>query len=136
MNASGGRQPKIASTIRTAETTSRTDLGQDLLGALRPVACSLPSTKFQRGMSMDGPQETADGKASMNALDVLRYDWGSAYEIESADGEWRARRLDGLGDWIEAEIPDDLRNQIFSDYALKPVRMRGCEAEILQGGGN
>jgi hypothetical protein len=71
-------------------------------------------------MSMDGPQETAGGKAAMNALDALRYGWGSAYEIESADGEWRARRLDGLGDWIEAEIPDDLRHQIFSDYALKP----------------
>ena len=41
---------------------------------------------------MDGSQETAGGKAAMNALDALRYDWGSAYEIESADGEWRARR--------------------------------------------
>jgi len=30
---------------------------------------------------MDGPQETADGEAAMNALDALRYDWGSVYEI-------------------------------------------------------
>jgi len=29
---------------------------------------------------MDGPQETADGEAAMNALDALRY-WGSVYEI-------------------------------------------------------
>ena len=79
-------------------------------------------------MSVNGPQETAAGKAGMNALDALRYDWGSAYEIEGADDEWRARRLDGLGDWIEAGSPDDLRNQIFSDYALKPVRLQGSGA--------
>jgi hypothetical protein len=85
---------------------------------------------------MDEPQETVGGKAAAKALDALRYDWGSAYEIENADGEWRARRLDGLGDWIEAEIPDDLRNQILSDFALKPVRPQGCEAEILRGSGN
>jgi hypothetical protein len=72
---------------------------------------------------MDGPQETAGGEAAMNALDALRYDWGSAYEIEGTDDEWRARRLDGLGGWIEAESPDGLRNQIFCDYALKPVRL-------------
>jgi hypothetical protein len=77
---------------------------------------------------MDGLQETGGGKAAMNALDALRYDWGSAYEIEGADDEWRARRLDGLGGWIEAENPSDLRNQIFSDYAIKPVRLQGSEA--------
>ena len=74
---------------------------------------------------MDGPQETAAGKAGMNALDALRYDWGSAYEIEGNGEDWRARRLDGLGGWIEANSPDDLRNQIFADYALKPVQVQG-----------
>lgn len=74
---------------------------------------------------MDGPQESDVGKAGMNALDALRYDWGSAYEIEHNGEEWRARRLDGLGGWIEADSPDDLRNQVFSDYALKPVRVHG-----------
>jgi hypothetical protein len=77
---------------------------------------------------MDVPQETAIGEASMNVRDALRYDWGSAYEIEGADDEWRARRLDGLGGWIEAENPDDLRNQIFSNYALRPVRPQGSGA--------
>jgi hypothetical protein len=77
---------------------------------------------------MDRPQETATGKAGMNALDALRYDWGSAYEIEGDTDHWRARRRDGLGGWIDAESPGDLRNQIFSDYALKPVRTQGSEA--------
>jgi hypothetical protein len=75
---------------------------------------------------MDGPRETACGKAGMHALDALRHDWGSAYEIEGAGGEWRARRLDGLGGWIEAGSPGDLRNSVFSDYVLKPVRPQGA----------
>jgi hypothetical protein len=77
---------------------------------------------------MDRPQETVTGKAGMNALDALRYDWGSAYEIEGDGDYWRARRLDGQGGWIEAQSPDDLCNKIFSDYALKPVRLQGPEA--------
>lgn len=77
---------------------------------------------------MDAPEEIAAGKAGMNALGALRYDWGSAYEIEGDGEEWRARRLDGLGGWIEADSPDDLRNEIFGDYALKPVRVQSPRA--------
>jgi hypothetical protein len=75
-------------------------------------------------MRVDTPQETVTGKAGMNALDALRYDWGSAFEIEGDGDCWRARRLDGLGGWIETESPDCLRNEIFADYALKPVCLR------------
>lgn len=78
---------------------------------------------------MGGPQETSSGKAGMNALDALRYDWGSAYEIDGNGDDWRARRLDGLGGWIEANSPDDLRNLLFSDYALKAVRVEGSTAQ-------
>jgi hypothetical protein len=75
-------------------------------------------------MKADEETATADnsGKsASMNAPEAIRYDWGSAYEIERDGDEWRARRHDGLGGWMDADS-DDLRTQIFSDYAIKPVR--------------
>jgi len=39
----------------------------------------------------------------------------------------RERRLDGQDGWIEAQSPDDLRNKILTDYALKPVRPQGTE---------
>jgi hypothetical protein len=71
---------------------------------------------------MDQPQENTSANAGNSPLETLRHDWGSAYQIEAGDGRWRARRLDGLGDWIETQSPGDLRNQIFSDYAIKPVR--------------
>jgi hypothetical protein len=81
---------------------------------------------------MDAAEETAtagnSGKTAMNALEALRYDWGSAYEIERNGHEWRARRLDGLGGWMDADSADDLRTQIFSDYALKPVRQQDAKA--------
>jgi hypothetical protein len=64
----------------------------------------------------------------MKALEALRYDWGSAYEIEHDGDEWRAARLDGLGGWMHADSADDLRTQIFSDYATKPVCQQGAKA--------
>jgi hypothetical protein len=70
---------------------------------------------------MDAPRETVKSKTAMNALDALRWDWGKAYEIDGADDEWRARRRDGLGGWMEAGSAEDLRNQILSDYLMKPV---------------
>jgi hypothetical protein len=76
---------------------------------------------------MSEPQQ-ADGKAAMNALDALRFDWGSAYEITGDGDQWRARRLDEIGGWIEATDPDALRNEIISDYTLKPVRFQDSEA--------
>ncbi len=56
-----------------------------------------------------------------NALDVLHWHWGDAYEIEAPGGLWRARRLDGLGGWIEAPDPDGLGALISEDYGLKAV---------------
>lgn len=68
------------------------------------------------------------GKTAMNALEALRYDWGSAYEIVQDGGNWRARRLDGLGGWMHADSADALRTQIFSDYATKPVPQQSAKA--------
>jgi hypothetical protein len=45
----------------------------------------------------------------VHALEALRWNWGSAYEIEMDGETWRARRLDGLGGRMEAESPEALR---------------------------
>lgn len=82
---------------------------------------------------MDADEKTAtvdnSGKLAMNTLQAIRYDWGSAYEIEHDGDKWRARRLDGLGGWMDADSADDLRTQIFSDYAIKPVRQQASKSE-------
>jgi hypothetical protein len=81
---------------------------------------------------MDPVQETATETASdntnKNTLEALRWDWGKAYEIHGADDEWRARRLDGLGGWMYAASAEELRNQILSDYLIKPVPDQSSEA--------
>jgi hypothetical protein len=56
------------------------------------------------------------------ALEALRWHWGEAYEIGRDDTRgWRARRRDGLGGDITAGGPDDLRQAIRGDYAVKAV---------------
>ena len=82
---------------------------------------------------MDADKETdATGKsaetAAMTPLEAIRYDWGSAYEIEHDGDKWRARRLDGHSGWMAADSADGLRTQIFSDYAAKPVRQQSAKA--------
>jgi hypothetical protein len=67
---------------------------------------------------MDGP---AADPITLDALDALCWNWGEAYEIEITDGQWRALRRDGLGGWIEASNPEDLRSEIFADYSIRPV---------------
>jgi hypothetical protein len=67
--------------------------------------------------------DTEGNSADQEKLDALLWDWGAAYEIEmpDADHSWRARRLDRLGGWMDADSAEDLRNQIISDYVTKPV---------------
>jgi hypothetical protein len=71
----------------------------------------------------DGTEQAEDGLKPWkeSALDALRFHWGDAYEIEVSGGKWRAKRLDGLGEWIEAADPDGLGWGIAADYAVKPV---------------
>jgi|SRR5579859_1431877 len=78
------------------------------------------------GSAQDGTghDETAalSGGAMDDALAALGFDWDTAYLIEvTEDEEWRARRRDGLGDWMTATGPDELRVEIRRDYAMKPV---------------
>ena len=56
------------------------------------------------------------------ALEALRFGWGDAYEIGHDDerGYWAARR-DRIGGLLTADTPDELRQAITEDYAVKPV---------------
>ena len=55
-------------------------------------------------------------------LGLLRFHWDTAYEIEPGDGPGlaRARRRDGLGEWMEG-TPDELAVMIAADYRARPV---------------
>jgi hypothetical protein len=73
---------------------------------------------------MTGGEEHAEGALKPwdeEALDMLRFHWGDAYEIEVSGGRWRARRRDGIGGWSDAADPDGLGWAIAADYAAKPV---------------
>jgi len=56
------------------------------------------------------------------ALEALRFGWGDAYLIGHDDerGYWAARR-DKIGGLLTAGNPDELRQAITDDYAIKPV---------------
>ncbi len=54
-------------------------------------------------------------------LQALRYNWGSAYEIDFSDEHgWRAKRRDGTGE-LTAATPDGLYGAILADYSDRPV---------------
>ena len=60
--------------------------------------------------------------AAAHALDALKYSWGEAYEIGWDEKRaYHARRLDNIGGLITAPGPDELRQAIWDDYALKPL---------------
>jgi hypothetical protein len=57
-----------------------------------------------------------------DALAALSFDYDQAYQIElTENGDWRGRRLDGLGGWMTGSSPDELGRQLREDYDLKPV---------------
>jgi hypothetical protein len=64
--------------------------------------------------------ESRAGEA-VGALDELRFHWGSAYDIDLADGEWTARRRDGRGGTLADPSPEGLLRQMRADYTALPV---------------
>jgi hypothetical protein len=67
--------------------------------------------------------ETGTGRGvDGEALEALRFGWGDAYLIDydAERGYWAARR-DQIGGLLNGESPDDLRQAITEDYAVKPV---------------
>lgn len=65
---------------------------------------------------------TAGTPSRDDALEELRWHWGDAYEIETGNGEWRARRRDGLDGWMTEGSADELHTRIVDDYTTRPVR--------------
>jgi hypothetical protein len=59
--------------------------------------------------------------STADALEALRWVWGEAYLIEIDGVQWRAKRRDGLGGWIEAANPDRVDLAIKENYAVRPV---------------
>ena len=55
------------------------------------------------------------------ALDELRFHWGSAYEIAFTGGTWTARRRDGKGGVLADPLPAGLDLRIRADYTAMPV---------------
>ena len=66
-------------------------------------------------------RETFTESLAREALEMLRFNWGGAYDIARSDGAWLAHRRDGLGGTITADRPDDLGTAISRDYAARPV---------------
>jgi hypothetical protein len=57
------------------------------------------------------------------ALDVLRRNWGAAYEIGTDEvGRPRARRLADGGKWITARTVEELNMKIVDDYTSESTR--------------
>jgi hypothetical protein len=50
------------------------------------------------------------------AAEVLRLQWGETYDIGFADGAWHATRLDGTGDLLTGQVPDELAAAIRADW--------------------
>jgi hypothetical protein len=68
-------------------------------------------------MELWGQSMSADA-----ALFILRWNWGSAYEIDyGGTGRWQAQRRDGRGGELAAADPRALRDVILRDYELDPV---------------
>jgi len=61
------------------------------------------------------------GGAPPDELDELRFHWGTAYDIDAADGVCTARRRDGTGGPLADSSPEGLRQKIQADYAADPV---------------
>lgn len=56
-----------------------------------------------------------------DALAMLRWHWGDAYDISVDGDQWQAERKDGEGGTITAPGPDELRMLIMADYNANPV---------------
>lgn len=73
------------------------------------------------GPKAAGGQPRTGRGGETGVLDELRFHWGSAYDIGSADGVFTARRRDGKGTALANTLPEGLRLQIVADYQHMPV---------------
>jgi hypothetical protein len=66
--------------------------------------------------------ESASRPQDGQELEALRFGWGDAYliDFDVERGYWAARR-DRIGGLLTAANPDELRQAITEDYAVRPV---------------
>ncbi len=68
-----------------------------------------------------GRAAASRAEGGTDALEELRFHWGSAYDITLVGRLWTARRRDGRGDVLAEPLPEGLRLRILADYAAMPV---------------
>jgi hypothetical protein len=68
-----------------------------------------------------GRAAASRAEGDTDALDELRFHWGSAYDIDADGGVYTARRRDGKGAPLTDPLPEGLRLRILADYAVMPV---------------
>jgi hypothetical protein len=79
-------------------------------------------------MDADGGAGDGPRPREHDALEALRWDWGEAYLIGHDDEHgWYAGRRDKIGDLLTEAGPDDLRQAIADDYAVKRVGREAAE---------
>ena len=56
------------------------------------------------------------------ALDALRLAWDELYDAGFADGAYRAARIDGTGNLLTGQTPDELNAAIRADWDVRSSR--------------
>ena len=70
------------------------------------------------GGTARGPFAVDTGRA----LEALRLEWAAEYDAGFADGAYRAARIDGTGDLLTGQTPDELAAAIRADWAAGGTR--------------
>jgi hypothetical protein len=97
---------------------------------------SMETERPAAGHAAEKPAEDRRlGDVDEEALEALRFGWGDAYLIGHDDerGYWAARR-DRIGGLLTAANPEELRQAITEDYAVKPVPREPAERGGRDGG--
>jgi hypothetical protein len=84
-----------------------------------PITLSSPESPGTR--PCPGPAPLVRGVVPDDALDELKFHWGSAYHLAVAGGVCTARRKDGRGAPLTSPVPAGLRLLIVADYTAMPV---------------
>ena len=70
------------------------------------------------GGTARGPFAVDTGRA----LEALRLEWAVQYDTGFADGAYRAVRIDGTGDLLTGQTPDELAAAIRADWTARGMR--------------
>ena len=85
----------------------------------RPIPVSNPKRAGTR--ACPGPAMQVRPVVADDALNELKFHWGSAYHLAVVGGVCTARRKDGHGGTLASPVPEGLRLLIVADYTTVPV---------------